>query len=51
MTRSAFVVVLCALACGSASNPVSRFDNDYEAARLQAAHSQLPLAVEVWAPW
>ena len=38
------------LACGS-PRTVARFDDDYEAARLQAVRSQLPLVVEVWAPW
>jgi hypothetical protein len=51
MTRlSLAFVAISAVACGSAPS-VQRFDDDYEAARLAAAHSKLPLAVEVWAPW
>jgi hypothetical protein len=41
---------LSMLACGS-PRTVARFDDDYEAARLQAVRSQLPLVAEVWAPW
>jgi hypothetical protein len=51
MTRTLYVVVAVAIACGPASTAVSRFDNDYESARLQAVKARLPLAVEVWAPW
>ena len=46
----AVVVAVAITACG-APRTVSRFDDDYEAARKQAVHSKLPLVVEVWAPW
>jgi hypothetical protein len=39
-----------AIAC-TAPRTVSRFDDDYEAARQQAVRSKLPLVAEVWAPW
>jgi hypothetical protein len=51
MTRSMYVILAAALACGPATTAVSRFDDDYEAARLQVVRSRLPLAAEVWAPW
>lgn len=41
---------IAVIACG-APRTVSRFDDDYEAARQQAVRSKLPLVVEVWAPW
>jgi hypothetical protein len=44
------VAVVAVIACG-APRTVSRFDDDYEAARQQAVRSKLPLVVEVWAPW
>jgi uncharacterized lipoprotein len=49
MTRLSLAVIALA-ACSTASG-VQRFDDDYEAARVAAAHAKLPLAVEVWAPW
>ena len=45
------VTVVAGIACGGAPRTVSRFDDDYEAARQQAVRSKLPLVVEVWAPW
>jgi len=52
MPRSPLVVLaLAAVGCKSAPAPAVWIDDDYEAARLQAARSKLPLAVEVWAPW
>jgi hypothetical protein len=42
------------VSCSSGSSGkavVHRFEDDYEAARLEAVRSKLPLAVEVWAPW
>ena len=53
--RLLLTLAASAIACGSTTPaPVpaaQRFDDDYEAARLAALHSKLPLAVEVWAPW
>lgn len=53
--RLLLTLAASAIACGSSTPaPVpaaQRFDDDYEAARLAAARSKLPLAVEVWAPW
>ena len=52
MTRSLLAVLaVSAVACSSARPVVRHFDDDYEAARLEAMRSKLPLAVEVWAPW
>jgi|1185.fasta_scaffold143077_2 hypothetical protein len=39
------------VSCSSGKAVVHRFEDDYEAARLEAVRSKLPLAVEVWAPW
>ncbi len=50
MTRSIVAFAVIAAACGSAAIP-RRFENDYEAARVEAKRQNLPLAVEVWAPW
>ena len=48
MPRSPLVVLaLAAVGCKSAPAPAVWIDDDYEAARLQAARSKLPLAVEV----
>jgi hypothetical protein len=44
------VTVVALIGCG-APRTVSRFDDNYEAARQQAVRSKLPLVVEVWAPW
>lgn len=53
MSRSLLVgLAVSAFACGSSTKPViHHFDDDYEAARAEAARSKLPLVVEVWAPW
>ena len=55
MNRLVLTLAASAIACGSTTPaPVpaaQRFDDDYEAARLAALRSKLPLAVEVWAPW
>ncbi len=50
MTRSILALAVVAVACSSATVP-HRFENDYEAARIEAKRQNLPLAVEVWAPW
>lgn len=50
MHRSLVTVACAAIAC-TAPRTVSRFDDDYEAARQQAVRSKLPLVAEVWAPW
>jgi hypothetical protein len=52
MQRSMIVTaVVAAISCHSPRAVVHHFDNDYEAARAEAARAQLPLVVEVWAPW
>jgi hypothetical protein len=55
MTRCtlAALAAATALACSAAKTAptIQRFDDNYEAARLAAVRSRLPLAVEVWAPW
>jgi hypothetical protein len=39
-----------AIAC-NVTAPAAHFENDYAAARQVASQRNLPLAVEVWAPW
>ena len=52
MTRSLLVVLaVSAVSCSRARPAARQFDDDYEAARLEAMREKLPLAVEVWAPW
>jgi hypothetical protein len=57
MNRAWLVSVVASLVSCSAGGPaasravIHRFEDDYEAARLEAVRSKLPLAVEVWAPW
>jgi hypothetical protein len=52
MTRSLFfAVAVTAVACSGPRPAVRHFDDDYQAARLEAMRSKVPLAVEVWAPW
>lgn len=51
MTRPVLVGFALALACGSSRPASQHFDDNYEAARLAAVESKLPLVVEVWAPW
>lgn len=50
MYRSLIISACAAVAC-TAPRTVSRFEDDYEAARQQAIRSKLPLVAEVWAPW
>jgi hypothetical protein len=50
MHRSLITAACAVIAC-TAPRTVSRFDDDYEAARQQAVRSKLPLVAEVWAPW
>lgn len=51
MHRSLVTAVAASVIACTAQRTVSRFDDDYEAARQQAVRSKLPLVVEVWAPW
>jgi len=51
MRRLAVTAAVAAFACSASRATVYHFDNDYEAARVEAQRAHLPLVVEVWAPW
>ena len=51
--RRALTAALAILLCGSAAaaGGPQFIEDDFAAARLQAAQRKVPIVVEVWAPW